>query len=454
MKIYQQKTPFALIVLIFIAFSCNNSKIVSEVSNGISQQIIFPLQHEHVHGPTIVELPNGDLLTAWFQGSGERWADDVRIMGARLQKGKSEWSEPFLMADTPDFPDINPAMFLDQEQRLWLTWYPVVANQWETSIPKYRISSDYEKAGPPNWEWQDIILVKPGDKTERGIQEQDRFVANVQNQFEQYESYLKQDLLPKLPQEEQAQMMALWEAYKQKLDSLAKGRNMVRRGRLKKGEIEEATELGYPLSRRIGWQTKNKSTIVGNRIILPLYSDGFDCSLFAITNDMGKTWEFSNPVIGGIGIQPAIAVAKDGSLIAYLRDNGPAPQRMQKTVSTDGGYTWSIAKDTEIPNPGAGFDIVTLATGEWLMVYNETEEGRHDLTAALSNDEGASWQWKKRIEFDDRGEKATASHYPAVVQGKNGLVHVVYSFHHKDRDGGPHKTIKYASFSVDWLKQP
>ena len=44
---------------------------------------IFPLIKQHAHGSTIVELPNNDLLAAWFQGSGERWADDVAIMGSR-----------------------------------------------------------------------------------------------------------------------------------------------------------------------------------------------------------------------------------------------------------------------------------------------------------------------------------------------------------------------------------
>ncbi len=39
--------------------------------------IIFPLQGQHVHGSSIVELPNGDLLSCWFQGSGERSANDV-----------------------------------------------------------------------------------------------------------------------------------------------------------------------------------------------------------------------------------------------------------------------------------------------------------------------------------------------------------------------------------------
>jgi hypothetical protein len=51
------------------------------------EMLIFAPIAQHVHGSTVVELPNGGLLAAWFQGSGERWADDVAIMGARLAKG-------------------------------------------------------------------------------------------------------------------------------------------------------------------------------------------------------------------------------------------------------------------------------------------------------------------------------------------------------------------------------
>src|SRR5215212_2914361 len=65
-----------------------------------SSVLIFPLQDKHVHGSTIVGLPNGDMLAAWFYGSGERKEDDVKIMGARLTKGAKQWSPPFLMADT------------------------------------------------------------------------------------------------------------------------------------------------------------------------------------------------------------------------------------------------------------------------------------------------------------------------------------------------------------------
>src|SRR5690606_41012394 len=53
------------------------------------QMLIFPLQPQHAHGSSIVELPNGDILAAWFQGSGERHANDVVIMG-RSEEHTSE----------------------------------------------------------------------------------------------------------------------------------------------------------------------------------------------------------------------------------------------------------------------------------------------------------------------------------------------------------------------------
>ncbi len=48
---------------------------------------------------------------------------------------------------------------------------------------------------------------------------------------------------------------------------------------------------------RMGWQTRHKPLLVGNRMVLPLYSDGFDFSLMALTDDGGKTWQFSLEVL-------------------------------------------------------------------------------------------------------------------------------------------------------------
>ena len=414
------------------------------------ENLIFDYQEKHVHGPTLVELPNGDILAGWFQGSGERWADDVAIMGARLKKGNQKWSKPFVLADVPQFPDINPMMFIDSRGKLWLMWYTVLANQWESSLPKYRISSDFMNDGPPKWEWQEMLHVKPGDKTERGIQPDDKFVKDINQQFNAYEIYLEKEIFPQNPEVKEL-FKNRWSEFRSMIDSLAKGKNYIRKGRIQNGEETINTRLGYPVSRRMGWQTKNKPIILNEkRLIVPFYSDGLECSLFAITDDWGENWKFSNPVIGGIGIQPTIAVKKDGTLVAYLRDNGPPPQRIQVTQSKDNGLTWSIAKDTELPNPGAGFDMVTLENGNWLLVFNKTEEGRHNLTAAISDDEGETWKWQKNLENDLRGNKATRSHYPAIIQGADGKIHTVYSYHRNDTIPG--KTIKYVSFSTDWLK--
>ncbi|HTE33786.1 MAG TPA: exo-alpha-sialidase, partial [Chryseolinea sp.] len=315
----------------------------------------------------------------------------------------------------------------------------------------YRISENYEEPGAPTWAWQDVLFVKVGDKTERGIQPYDGFVADVTEQLEAYEIYLKQKLLPVLPDSTRKQLRYAWEKYKDKMDSLSKGKNMVRSGRIKEGNDERTVDLGYPLTRRLGWQTKNKAVYMGGRLIVPLYSDGFDCSLFAITDDDGKTWQYSNPVLGGAGIQPTIAIGKDSLLVAYLRDNGPEPHRMQRTESHDKGLTWSIPKDDALPNPGAGCDVVTLASGDWLMVFNDSERGRQNLSVALSDDEGKSWKWKRVIENDIRAEKTTSSHYPAIIQDKNGLIHISYSYHRSDVSPG--KTIKYVSFPVDWIRE-
>ena len=77
---------FFLITSTFL-FGGINAQPATEKAPEIFQTLIFPMQPQHTHGSSIVTLPNGDILAAWFQGSGERTADDVKIMGARLKKG-------------------------------------------------------------------------------------------------------------------------------------------------------------------------------------------------------------------------------------------------------------------------------------------------------------------------------------------------------------------------------
>ena len=114
------------------------------------ERLIFPLQAKHVHSSSVVECPNGDLMCAWFSGSGERVTPDVEIRGARLKRGDAAWSDVFPMADTPNLPDHNPVLFITPQQELWLFWIVVPADRWEDSLLRVRMARDYMSDGPPN----------------------------------------------------------------------------------------------------------------------------------------------------------------------------------------------------------------------------------------------------------------------------------------------------------------
>lgn len=430
------------LLLLLLAFSLPLVLSAQELAMG---ENIFPLQPEHAHGSTIVSLSNGDLLAAWFQGNGERWSDDVRIMGARRKAGSSQWSEPFLMADVPDFPDVNPVLFVDPNNRLWLVWYTVIANQWETSLIKYRISEDYlEQTKAPHWTWQEVLHVKPGGPTERGIQPNDPFVQSVREQFQLLSKKLQQAGLD-------TQQAEQWEAFQADILAKSAGENMMASGYAYKADGSfTKQQLGYPYFRRMGWQTKNKPFLLEKRIILPLYSDGLEMTLFAISDDLGKHWSFSQPVVGIANIQATLLQKQNGDLVAYMRDNGPPPNRHPVSHSSDGGKSWSPIEDSQLPNPGSGSDAVTLKNGHWVIAYNDTEKGRHSLAVSLSTDEGKTWSFTRHLLLSKGAEKPASGGYPAIIQDAQGKIHVTYSY--KPANSGD-ETIRYFSFEENWIKE-
>jgi predicted neuraminidase len=171
----------------------------------------------------------------------------------------------------------------------------------------------------------------------------------------------------------------------------------------------------------------------------------------AITDDGGATWRFSEPLVAAGNIQPSIAKKADGTLVAYMRDNGPPPQRLHVSSSNDKGMTWSRVRDSELPNPGSGADIVTLRNGHWVLAYNDTERGRHSLAVSLSTDEGKTWSHTRHLEHSPGAEGAPSAAYPSIIQGADGSLHVVYSYHRSD-EGQARKTIKHARFTESWIR--
>jgi predicted neuraminidase len=95
-----------------------------------------------------------------------------------------------------------------------------------------------------------------------------------------------------------------------------------------------------------------------------------------------------------------------------------------------------------------------MQNGHWALAYNDTENGRHSLAVAISTDEGKSWAHSRHIERDLRDRQiATSSGYPSIIQGRDGTLHAVYSYHRKDRKADPSKTIMYVQLNEAWVKK-
>lgn len=365
-----------------------------------SEELIFALHPQHNHAPGIAELANGDLIVSWYRGSGERTADDVSVWGARQKAGSSTWSEAFLMADTPGFPDCNTCMITDSQGKLWLFWPVILANSWESCITRFRVSNSPIGDGPPTWNVDSMMLLKPSDFQAEAIQQLDQQLKTVTTQLTEKQSK----------------------------------------------EIESVKgKLGDKLFQRLGWQPRCKPTVLpSGRILLPLYTDTYSISIMAISDDGGLTWYASKPLFGFGAIQPTVLRRNDGTLVAYMRENG-FTGFVRQCESKDDGITWGPVGISSIPNPGSGVDGVRLANGHWVLICNDTTKGRNRLSLLLSEDEGVTWTSKRAIEDHPEG----SYHYPAIMQSKDGLIHVVYSYFVKDG-----KSMKHATLNEAWITAP
>jgi predicted neuraminidase len=360
---------------------------------------IFAAEPKHNHASCVIELANGDLLAAWYSGSGERRADDVVIQGAWLRRGEALWGPRFLLADTPGYPDCNPALFAAPDRSIWLFWPTILDHRWEGALLKFAVARDTgDHSGPPAWSRTGVLHITP----DGFARDMDRALADPHG------------AAGELPRQAVAELR------------------------------DRSRDLLY---QRLGWMPRVHPTVLpSGRWLLPLYSDTFSASLIALSDDRGATWRASRPLIGFGNIQPSLVARRDGTLVAFMRDNGPH-RRIRLSTSADAGASWSPVVDSPLPNPGAGIEALRLAGGAWALVYNDTEHGRHSLVIALSDDEGATWKWTRHIERQPPGQGSF--HYPSLLQAADGSIHVTYT--HGGTPAG--STIAHARFNESWIRQ-
>jgi alpha-L-rhamnosidase len=151
---------------------------------------------------------------------------------------------------------------------------------------------------------------------------------------------------------------------------------------------------------------------------------------FERTTNGGKSWEFIGPVNDGHeiqAIQPSILFHPNNRLQALGRTQ---QGRLFEIWSEDGGLSWGKMSLTDLPNNNSGTDAVTLRDGRQMLIYNHTgnREGksngyRSPLNVALSKD-GKSWEAALVLESEPKREFS----YPAVIQTRDGLVHITYTY--------------------------
>jgi predicted neuraminidase len=148
---------------------------------------------------------------------------------------------------------------------------------------------------------------------------------------------------------------------------------------------------------------------------------------FERTADGGTTWQTTGPLNDPKiveAIQPTLLRHRDGRLQALVRTR---QAWIYTTESRDEGKSWTALAPLAVPNPNSGLDAVTLADGRFLLVFNDAkggaDGGRGVLRVALSSD-GREWTRVLTLE-NEAGQEFS---YPAVIQSRDGRVHVTYTW--------------------------
>jgi predicted neuraminidase len=148
---------------------------------------------------------------------------------------------------------------------------------------------------------------------------------------------------------------------------------------------------------------------------------------------------------GREAIQPSIISLSETDAIALLRDSGEQHKRVAVTTSSDVGKTWAPLKQLHLPNPNSAVAGLGTSDNRIIMVFNNSEDERNNLSLAVSDNKGKSW--KVIHSFEDQepepGKKIKFS-YPYLIRGNNNDYHLFYTWR-KHR-------IKYIHFNEAWLE--
>jgi predicted neuraminidase len=191
---------------------------------------------------------------------------------------------------------------------------------------------------------------------------------------------------------------------------------------------------------------KNKGiNIDRDSFIIPAYHEfarKYSEILHFHTSDGAVTYTVRKMTRRYDAIQPSVLRNGEGGLIAFFRNMSPGRNNhVLFAKSDDMGRTWSDPRETTLPNPDSGLDMIRLRDGGYLGVINDSYQGRGNLTLVLSRDGGKTWEPIKVLE-DKPGREYS---YPSINRSASGLYHITYTYERE--------RIKHVVFNEAWIRQ-
>ncbi len=170
--------------------------------------------------------------------------------------------------------------------------------------------------------------------------------------------------------------------------------------------------------------------------IILVYSDRTKRSLLYRSRPPYEDWlphhEFDDWPL----IQPDLFVVGE-KLILVFRPSGESRESW-RSISSDGGRTWSTPVRLPLPNPLSGVAAFEL-NGRIGVVYDNTREHqRYPLSVSWSDSAMHDWS----LPFDFEAAQIEVS-YPSFCVDHHGRAHGVYTYNRK--------LIKYMSFDEAWI---
>ena len=316
------------------------------------------------HATTLVNLPEGEILAAWFGGRYES-AEDVAIYVAK-RKASGEWADPIKAAKVHRGVPFN--------------------GKKKSNMPP-------KEGGEPHW---NPVLFCEGSQDEPDVCTGEIVLFfKVGWKIPEWETFVTRS----------SDNGETWDTPTELVQGDKGGRGPVKNKPilLSNGDWLAPASLEGPAH----WE--------GRRKPWRCFAD--------ISSDQGHTWEASNLVypesVDEGMIQPTLWEddTNPGHVFMMTRSMRGARAQVWRANSTDYGRTWNKPYNTGLPNNNSGLDVAKLPhSGTLVLIYNPVHTTRTPLRLAVSKDNGETWPIWIDLERE-KGEvsKGREFSYPAII---------------------------------------